>query len=641
MSSARILAPTLTMAAAAALAVAGAAAAHPSGDGGGLTDLDRRVMAAGAPPVPPATPRAQCLPGSDPEPGIQGRVPAGAPGAADGFSCNMTLISHHGRSGGFKVHRFVDRAGNECAYYDTTLLFPSNVQHLSEQPTGVAVLDMSDPANPVRTDTLSTPAMQTPHESLVMSRERGLLVAVMGTATFQPGFVDVYDLNDDCRHPKLQSSLPVGLLGHESGMAPDGRTFYATSLFTGNVTAVDLTNPQLPVPLWEGIYRSHGLTVGAGGDRAYLADLNDGLVILDTSEVQSREANPQVREVSRLNWPLKSIPQVAIPVTIDGRPYIVEVDEFATEPGEVIPVSNGPTVGAARIIDVSDETAPEVVSDIRLGVNQPENRDGLAGDPGASSPAQGYAGHYCEVPQREEPGIVACSFIASGLRVFDIRDPRRPREIAYFTTPLTHSSNGGTPSNYAMSAPAFVPERREIWYADGNTGFYALRVAKGVWPFERGGVRRPGCLARRSPVGPRNIGRVRLGYTRARTLRRVRPQPEVRGQFAFRWCVKRSRGSVTAVFSRPVPRGRVRLVLSTARRHALRTVRRGARVGRLVRRFPHARRLGRGLYRAGPRSRRLFGTRGGRVRFVAVSDAKLLRKPRRLRAYLRRGDIRP
>ena len=34
-----------------------------------------------------------------------------------------------------------------------------------------------------------------------------------------------------------------------------------------------------------------------------------------------------------------------------------------------------------------------------------------------------------------------------------------------------------------MSSPSFVPERSEIWYSDANSGFYALKVAKGVWPF--------------------------------------------------------------------------------------------------------------------------------------------------------------
>ena len=47
-----------------------------------------------------ATPRAQCGPGSKPEPGIQGRVPAGSANG-EGLHCNVSLIAHQGASGGF------------------------------------------------------------------------------------------------------------------------------------------------------------------------------------------------------------------------------------------------------------------------------------------------------------------------------------------------------------------------------------------------------------------------------------------------------------------------------------------------------------------------------------------------------------
>ena len=142
-----------------------------------------------------------------PEPELQGRVPAGVPD--DGYVCNARLVSHEGHAGGFKVERFVDKAGHQCAYYDTTLLFPvQSIQQLQDQSTGVAVVDMTDPEHPVRTETLATPAMQTPHESLVLSEKRGLLAAVMGNPGTAPGFVDVYDLNGDCRHPSFSPARP-------------------------------------------------------------------------------------------------------------------------------------------------------------------------------------------------------------------------------------------------------------------------------------------------------------------------------------------------------------------------------------------------------------------------------------------------
>ena len=67
-----------------------------------------------------------------------------------------------------------------------------------------------------------------------------------------------------------------------------------------------------------------------------------------------------------------------------------------------------------------------MISNLRLGVHQPENFDAIENDPQAGLGLQGYAGHYCNVPQRVDPGIVACSMILSGLRIFDIRDPLPP-----------------------------------------------------------------------------------------------------------------------------------------------------------------------------------------------------------------------
>jgi hypothetical protein len=120
------------------------------------------------------------------------------------------------------------------------------------------------------------------------------------------------------------------------------------------------------------------------------------------------------------------------------------------------------------------------VSEIRLAVNLTANRAKLAKDPGATSPVQGYASHYCAVPRRADPGIVACSFILSGLRVFDIHDPLHPKEIAYFNAPV-HNSGG----NAALSAPAFDPAHGQIWYSDGNEGFFAVGLTPSALSYWR------------------------------------------------------------------------------------------------------------------------------------------------------------
>ena len=139
----------------------------------------------------------------------------------------------------------------------------------------------------------------------------------------------MYDVDADCRHPELISSLPVGLLGHESGLSPDGNTFYSASPGTSTVQAVALENLPAMTPVWTSVgeYPSHGLSVSDDGNRIYIAGL-DGLHIVDVSEVQARVPFPEVTEVAHLTWDTMSIPQNALPVTIDGTPYLIEIDEF-------------------------------------------------------------------------------------------------------------------------------------------------------------------------------------------------------------------------------------------------------------------------------------------------------------------------
>ena len=75
-----------------------------------------------------------------------------------------------------------------------------------------------------------------------------------------------------------------------------------------------------------------------------------------------------MREISRLTWGPTSIPQNAIPFTENGHPYLLEFDEY-TAP--TLGTGSPDDVGAARIIDIGDETQPRVVANLRLQVNQP------------------------------------------------------------------------------------------------------------------------------------------------------------------------------------------------------------------------------------------------------------------------------
>jgi hypothetical protein len=459
------------------------------------------VLSATGSSFPPATPQAHCGPGARPETAIQGRVPQrdyDSGRVRRGYRCNTVPVAHHGRTGGFKVLRYTDARGHTCAFYDSTLLFPKdvaqNVLANSGRGIGVVVLAMDDPAHPRQTASLTTPAMLTPHESVLLNEKRGLLGAVSGNPATAPGVLDLYDVRTDCRHPRLLSSTPSALLGHESGWSRDGRTFYAASTGGQTLVAIDVSDPTLPKPVFTQVgVNYHGLRLSPDGRRLYVANIgngdgagarfsNGGLRIVDVSEIQDRVANPQVRVLSDLTWPELSIPQVSQPFTRNGRELLLEVDEYANYDFTRLDQSSAP-VGAARIIDVTRPREPFVVSDLRLQVHQPQARRGAQQqDPGAALPVQGYAGHYCSVPRRQDPKVVACSMILSGLRVFDIRDLRNPVEVAYFNQPLAapRPDNPTAEGAFAMSQPAWDVKRRSIWYSDGNTGFYDVRLTNGV-----------------------------------------------------------------------------------------------------------------------------------------------------------------
>ena len=135
----------------AALALPAPALAHDGGPR--VPDWKPVSVAAQQRAEPPivATPRADCLPGGVPEGPMQGRVPGRR-------RRGLPLQPERDRAG--RRDRRLPRAPlrrprrARVRVLRHALLFPTNALSLSREPTGVAVLDMTDPAKPVRTTTL-------------------------------------------------------------------------------------------------------------------------------------------------------------------------------------------------------------------------------------------------------------------------------------------------------------------------------------------------------------------------------------------------------------------------------------------------------------------------------------------------------
>jgi len=372
---------------------------------------------------------AQCGPGSLPETGLQGEVPLADRNSGrnqQGYRCNLELVGQYQGPGA----SVVSPSTGKCAYMSTggTLLDPLQA---AEPDPGVLVVDAGNTAQPVLAANLTGPSMLIgTWESLKVNEPRKLLGGVAVGGLVGAGFFDVYDISD-CAHPAQLNGLggtglelPDNVLGHEGNWSPDGKTYWATGTAAGSITAIDVSNPGSPQIVFTGLAgfpANHGVELTPDGNTLYLATcLPGGVQILDVSDVQGRKAAPQIRQIGAVTWNQFSCGQHALPVSWAGKPYLVAPDEFDSE--------------GIHIVDISDPAQPKVVKQIQLEIQLLKNAQ-LRADDVSGDGAFGYESHYCTVDRVTDPTALACGYFQSGIRVFDVRNPLQPREIAYFNPP--------------------------------------------------------------------------------------------------------------------------------------------------------------------------------------------------------------
>src|SRR4051812_21954638 len=413
-----------------------------------------------------------------------------------GYNCNLTEVGFMPSSSfaNFDVYK-------DCAYYSDTI-------GAVNAEGGTVVVDVSDPRHPKQTAYLTERAAANAGESLRVNIKRGLLVAdryylAKGISNVDDPdanrALDVYDISQDCRHPKLLADavMPTAL-GHEGCFQPDGMVYYMAS--TDSITPIDLSDPTKPKQLSEpqnlGI---HGCSTSEDGNRGYLADIGTGrLAIADTSEVQARKHNAQIKVIGQLPTPGDGGQQSTIPLFYGEHPYLLDWAEYVALAQPCASRPNRETnFGYPQIVDIADERNPKVAAKIFNEVTLPENCAAVSGD-SATFPSNGltkgdvfglvgsrvflYDSHYCSTDRTHDPTIAACASFGSGIRVYDIRDPHAPKEIAYFN-PGTTDSPAGAIANATVGRPVVRSDLGQIWFADIAKGFHVVQFRDGVWPF--------------------------------------------------------------------------------------------------------------------------------------------------------------
>jgi hypothetical protein len=417
----------------------GAGAGAPGGGGGGsLTPFEGEGM-----PWEQPAPRATCGASDMADPGLQG--------LSANVRCNVAVVGH------VMVPHFLSLAWHEdCAYV--------NAQ------AGTAVIDVSDDSNPSVVATLTTTGMQSNWESMKVHQGRGLLVGHASNGTV----LDVYDVSADCKKPVLKKSFDMaGSSGHAGDFSPDGLTYYDGSLFVQKVFAVDLTDPANPNVITSMFDQpSHDLFIGKGGNRGYFAyamgiGTGGSVGIMDLTDIQARKPNPKGTLIKQFKWDDGSATQYPIAITYRGKDYLMITDELGS--GNCNSPSM-PQFGYARILDISDEQNPTLVSMVKTEAQDPANcKEATAQAQGGTF--FGVGTHYCNVDRLADPRLLACGEWSGGVRVFDIRNPWRPKEVAYF-----NPGNGDTVPGLVR----ILTDKRELWAATTASGFYVLKFADGV-----------------------------------------------------------------------------------------------------------------------------------------------------------------
>jgi hypothetical protein len=201
----------------------------------------------------------------------------------------------------------------------------------------------------------------------------------------------------------------------------DGRTLAFVAMWghAPNLRVVDLSDPAAPaiIATWDAAAetgipsRIHSLTVTPDGDRAYLADWDNGLMALDTSAVARNVENPAISLLTPPSaWLMPLGGNLHSAVVAPGGEFVVTTQEIYG-PGTC-------PYGRLHLIDVADPAAPSIISAFGIPENDPANCAATSARDGA------FTTHNPLVVDE----IAFVTWYAGGFRAVDLHDPANPVE---------------------------------------------------------------------------------------------------------------------------------------------------------------------------------------------------------------------
>jgi hypothetical protein len=217
----------------------------------------------------------------------------------------------------------------------------------------------------------------------------------------------------------------------------------------------DSEQPPARHPHWDSGFRAHNTNVyPRRPDRAWVGYLDGGAVILDISDM----ARPRL--VSRWDYhpPFPGFTHTLLPLL--DRGLLVVSDEAIADGGKDWPK-------LVWVVDIRDETNPVPIATCPSPpVEAFANRGGR------------YGAHNLH-ENRPAPGawdsqtIVIGTFFNGGVRAYDLSNPFRPEEVAYYVPAAPAGSRAGA----VQINDVFVDERGIVYAVDRITGgLYVLEL---------------------------------------------------------------------------------------------------------------------------------------------------------------------
>lgn len=360
----------------------------------------------------------------------------------------------------------IDCAGGGQVWIDGTTLF---VAHMNP-PAGTSIYDVADPRHPKLLAEVEMPSGY--HSHKVRARD-GLMIVNHekqgedGDPAFGGG-LGIYDVSTPSR-PKLIRKWRTGGSGvHRFDF--DGRYAYISPTadgYVGNfVMILDLKDPANPIEAgrwwipgqhtaggedypWNDYVKPrchHPLRMG---DRLYVSYWHHGFFILDIADLA------HLRLVSAVNsspaHPHPTHTCLPVPQTLRGRNIMVVADE------DVAKLRPSPPA-FSWIYDITDERQPMPIATFDV--------EGLDKD-GAPQPRM----MGCHQPSEVFTGtVIPFAWFAQGLRVVDIADPFRPREIGFY------KPDPPSGCEFASSNDVTMDKRGLIYLTDRQRGVHIIEL---------------------------------------------------------------------------------------------------------------------------------------------------------------------